>query len=319
MNINFTFSSISLGVVKLFMLMAAGYFTYNRKLVDEIFLDKLSLLLVRVIFPALIISKIVTHFSFSEYRMWWALPLSAVIFCLAGMGVGAIVFRVLGLKGPVREFMCASGFQNCGYLPMTLILFSFTQTVADKLLIYVFLFVVGFNLLMWSVIPLFLSRELRKSFRPGHLFTPPVVATVFALLWVAVFGKESMPAVIIEPLGLLGQAAFPLAMMVLGAYLCRYQAHIPENKMPIISGVILKLLLFPVIVIGVLFFLPLGRDLKFFLFLESIMPSAVSLVIVGAYTGADNRFFSSMIFYSHLAAIFIIPLWLEVFHLVFKT
>jgi predicted permease len=47
------------------------------------------------------------------------------------------------------------------------------------------------------------------------------------------------------------------------------------------------------------------------------MPTAVSLVIIGTYTGADNRFFSSAIFYSHLASTVTIPLWLLIFNSIF--
>jgi predicted permease len=46
------------------------------------------------------------------------------------------------------------------------------------------------------------------------------------------------------------------------------------------------------------------------------MPTAVSLVVIGSYTGADNEFFSSSIFYTHLVAIFSIPLWLAVFRFI---
>jgi len=319
MEIHFTFYAIVTGVVKLFILMFLGYAVYRVKLVDDGFVDKLSLLLVRVIFPALIISKMITQFSFREYAYWWVLPICAVGFSISGMAIGALVLRFFrGFKSP-REFMCASGFQNCGYLPMNLILFSFSGAIADRLLIYLFLFIVGFNLLMWSIVPLFLAGELRKSFRWKALFNPPVVATIFSLLWVAVFGKGTMPGLIMEPARQLGQASFPIAMLTLGAYLCRYRAHIPPNKIPIIAGMIVKLLVFPLIVLALLLLIPIRSDYRFFLFMEAVMPTAVSLVVIGAYTGADNKFISSIIFYSHLAAIISIPLWLEIFRMIFRT
>ncbi len=319
MEIHFTFYAVATGVIKLFILMSLGYAVYGAKMVDDGFVDKLSLLLVRVMFPCLIISKTVTYFSFREYAYWWVLPVCAVGFSIAGMAIGALVLRFFrGFRSP-REFMCASGFQNCGYLPMNLILFSFCGAIADRLLIYMFLFIVGFNLLMWSIVPLFLAGELRKSFRWQVLFNPPVVATVLSLLWVAVFGKGTMPGLIMAPARQLGQASFPIAMLTLGAYLCRYRAHIPLNKSPIIAVMIIKLLVFPLMVLALLLLIPIRNDYRFFLFIQAIMPTAVSLVVIGAYTGADNRFISSIIFYSHLAAIITIPLWLEIFHMIFKT
>jgi len=318
MELNYTFYTIALAISKLFILMAAGYILYRFRFIDDKFTDTLGLLLIRVIFPALIISKTVSHFSFTEYPYWWFLPLAAIMFSLTGMLMGWVIsgfFRGFSAK---KEFMSSCAFQNCGYLPMNIILFSFTGLMADRLLIYMFLFIIGFNLLVWSLVPLFLSGKLKSGFRPSVLFNPPVVATVFSLLWVSVLGRGSMPSVFMDPLKQLGQASFPVAMLVLGAYLCRYEAHNPGNRLPLAACVVTKLLLFPLLVLAVLKWVTLGADYKFFLFLQSLMPTAVSLVVIGSYTGADNRFFSSSIFYSHLAAIFSIPLWLAVFEAVIK-
>ncbi len=319
MEVYLSFHAIAATMAKLYILVAIGYVIYYRRIVSDKFVDTLSQLLIRVIFPCLIVNKIVLNFSFSEYKNWWLLPVCALFFSLFGMLLGALVFRSFRAPCPRKEFLCTTGFQNCGYLPMNIILFAFAGLVRDKLLIYTFLFIIGFNLLMWSLVPLFLSGKLKDSFKLKVLLNPPVVATILSILWVAVFGKGAMPSIVMDPIGQLGQAAFPLAMLILGAYLCRYSAHLPVEKIPVIAGMLVKLLMFPLIVLGVLLLVPVESSLRFFLFLQAIMPTAVSLVVIGAYTNADNRFFSSMIFYTHLAAIFSMPLWLEVYRMVFKA
>jgi predicted permease len=145
-----------------------------------------------------------------------------------------------------------------------------------------------------------------------------VVATAVSLIWVALFGKGSMPHLLDAPLRQLGGAAFPLAMLTLGAYLCRHRAHDLSGLPRLAACMAVKLIIFPALVLGALMFFPFGEDLRFFLFLESVMPVAVSLVVIGSYTGADNKFFSGVIFYSHVAAIFTIPLWLAVYNAVLK-
>ena len=119
------------------------------------------------------------------------------------------------------------------------------------------------------------------------------------------------------PVKQLGQAAFPLVMLTLGAYLSMNRAHRYENKFSVIAAVAIKLVIFPLIVLLSLRWVPLDLDYRFFLFLQAIMPTAVSLVVIGSYTGADNKFFSSTIFYTHLISIFSIPLWLMVFGLLY--
>ncbi len=313
MDINITFYAVSLAIIKLFILVLIGYILRLRKVIDDKFIDTLSLLLVRVVFPALIISKTVTHFSFTKYPLWWILPLSAILFSALGAIVGLIIYPFLKNFDSRKEFISSVAFQNCGYLPMNLILFSFAGALQDKLLIYTFLFIVGFNLVMWSFVPFFLAKKKNGMPKRDILLNPPVLATIFSLLVVAIAGPGSLPSVLMDPLRQLGHAAFPLAMLTLGAYLCRYKAYGSSNKGALIAGGVAKLFLLPLLVLPILYFVPLSYDHKFFLFLESMMPTAVSLVVIGSYVKCDNKFFSSSIFYTHIGAIFSIPFWLIVF------
>jgi malate permease and related proteins len=315
MEIQFTFVTIVAAIIKLFVLVILGYLLYRRKIMDDRFTDMLSLLLIRIIFPALILAKTTTYFSFSAFSYWWLLPLASMFFSVTGVVLGFAVYPLLGGRAPKNEFVASCGFQNCGYLPMNIILFSFSGLIQDRLLIFLFLFITGFNLLMWSLMPVFLSGE-RKGW-PGikEVFNPPVVVTVLSLVWVWFFGQGSVPAVILDPVGQLGHASFPIAMITLGAYLARYNAHLPAAKLPVIAGVLTKLVIFPSLVLVLLCILPLGQDYKFFLFLQATLPTAVSLVVIGSYARSDNGYLSSIIFYTHIAALVTVPLWLGLFRL----
>jgi len=318
MELQFTFGTIASAIAKIFLVMSAGYALYYFKFIDEKFTDTLSRVLIYVLMPALIVSRTVQHFSFTEYPFWWFLPVSAVLFSLAGLVLGGAVYGLARFRGARKEFISSCAFQNCGYLPMNLILFSFAGAAADDLLLMLFLFIMGFNILMWSLVPLFLTGRLKKDFSFSALLNPPVVATLVSLVWVALFGKGSMPSLLAAPLDQLGNASFPMAMLTLGAYLCRHRAHDLSGASRIAACMGVKLIIMPAIVLAALVLFPLGQDLRFFLFLQSAMPVAVSLVVIGSYTGADNRFFSGAIFYSHVAAVFSVPLWLAVYNIVFK-
>ena len=315
MDFSFSFLTITVAIIKLFMLILVGYYMYNKKIIDEKFTDTLSQVLVKVLLPALIIAKTTHHFDFDVYRHWWIMPICGIVFSLVGMGIGTFVFKLVREEKPFREFICSTGFQNSGYLPMNLILFSFSQTIADKLLIYMFLFLMGFNLFVWSFVPCFFNGKTRSDFKIKMLFSPPVLATVFSLIWIAVFGKNSLPDIFTDPIRQLGGAAFPVSMIVLGAYLCKYKAFLPDGKRIISFGILCKLIIFPLIVLPVLLFLPIDNFIKFFLFLQSTMPTAVSLVIIGSYTGADNQYLSSIVFYTHLFCIISIPGWLGIYRI----
>lgn len=327
MEIQFSFGDIVSAIAKLFMLVLAGYVLRHRRMIDDKFVDALSEVLVRLVFPALIIYKTVSNFSFADFPFWWILPAAAVAFSVAGMVLGRTVFSFFPKKEvppgekdhlgeTKREFVASCGFQNSGYLPMNIILFAFSGLTGDRLLVYTFLFLTGFNLLIWSFLPVFFQRRGGSDIKLVSVLNPPVVATAISLLWVRVFGQGSIPAIISDPMGQLGHAAFPLAMIVLGANLSRYRAHMPDKKRFVAAALAVKLAIFPAMILAVLLLVPMSEAYRFFLFVEAIMPSAVTLVIVGSYSRANNSYLSSVIFYSHIASIFTIPLWLGVFRLI---
>jgi len=311
--LEYDFIVIGTSIAKLLFLVATGYILRMRGLIDDKFTDMLSLLLIRVIFPALIISKTISHFDPGAFPYWWSLPIAAVLFSAVGMLISGGVARVFFRGKSGREFMCASAFQNCGYLAMNIIFFTFSGLVRDRMLICLFLFTAGFNFLMWSLVPIFLSRASGRKMSHHVLFNPPVIAIVFSVLWVFALGKGSLPAVVMDPLGQLGQASFPVAMLTLGSYLYKYKAYNPEFKRTVAVSAFIKLFLYPVALLFILRSLSVPMEYKFFLFLQSTMPTAVSLVVIGSYTGADNKFISSSIFYTHLIALFIIPIWMALF------
>ncbi len=314
MEIQLTFQAVSFAIIKLFILMSCGYFLYFKRMIDDKFVDTLSLLLITVFFPTLIISKTISYFDFSEYAYWWVLPFCGIFFSLGGMILG-IIFHAGFRKGkPSREFIVSCGFQNSGYLPMNLILFSFAGLISERLLIYMFLFIIGFNLLMWSVVPLFLSRKLLKEFSLRKLLNPPVVATVFSLIWVFILGKGSMPHLVMDPLKQLGQISFPVAMITLGAYLAKYGIYNTKDRSLLFLNILVKLFVFPFIMMFLLLNISMDASLRFLLFLECIMPTAVSLVVIGSYSGSNNEFLSNSVFYTHIVSIVSIPIWLFVFY-----
>ena len=315
MDFQFTFLPLSASIAKIFILMLVGYLACSLKFIGDKGVNILNLLLIRLIFPALIISKIISKFDPLEHPHWWGFPLVAIVFSAAGMAIGLFFYRYLKDFESKKEFICSCGFQNCGYLPISLVYFLFDGKTADKFLIFIFSYVIGFNLLVWGIGPFFLSKKSERKFRFTRLLNPPVVATILSLVWVDFFGTGSMPQVILAPLSYIGQTAFPLAMIVLGIYLCRYKGYKPANKVALFYSLATKLIFFPILVIFLLKWLPIQDDYKFFFFLQSAMPTAVSLVIIGSYVGANNKFFSATIFYSHLISLLSIPMWLWLYGL----
>ena len=311
---NFTISILFFfGILKLFILLAIGFaLSVSGKLKKE-GVDSLNTIVLYVCLPALMLSKIASTFNPAAFPYWWTLPFSAILISVLGGFVGVVFSAPFRNFKARKEFISSCAFSNCGYLPMTLVAFVCTGALCDKLLVYIFLFIIGFNILLWSLVPVFFSQQGKKVFRLKALLNPPLVATIFAVLSVLLFGRNWMPLILFDPLDMMGRASFTLVLIMVGAYIAENRAYKSENWLALITCMFAKLAILPLIVFIILRLTPLDASMRFFIFLEALMPTAVTLVIIGNYKAADSKFLCAQVFYSHIIAIATIPLWLWVF------
>jgi len=307
----YDFYSLISAIFKIFFLLGLGYLLYVKRLIRKETADGLSNILIWVCVPALIFTKITSTFNPFDFPKWWILPICSIAMAFLGLGIGYLFQRPFRDFNARREFMASCAFQNSGYLPMTRVVFACSGQFCDRILVYIFLFLMGFNITIWSFAPAFLSKDIRRNFRPTAILNAPVIATILSILWVILLPGRRLHNIIYDPLVMLGNSSFPLALIVLGAYLAEYRGFSSENWKALTACLSSKLVFLPALIFILLRFLPLEQDLKFFILLESTMPVAVSMVVIGQYAGADNRFLSGAIFYSHLLAILTIPLWLN--------
>jgi hypothetical protein len=313
----YSFNSVATGILKLFVLISIGYALCYFKVLSREKTGVLSDILLKAALPALIVTRTTSTFSPAEFPLWWFLPLAAIIMAFAGLSLSFFSLRLFPGFTSRREYMAACSFQNVGYLPMTLVAFICSGLFCDRMLVLIFLFIMGFNVTVWSFGPYFLSRSKTKEFKYKSIFNLPFLATAFSIASVFLFGRGWVPALAFEPLKLLGDSTFPLALVTLGSFLCEYRGHRPSNPAVMAGFLTVKLIIMPLAALFIMKAVNLSDMHEFFLFLESTMPAAVSLIIIGNYVGADNKFISGAIFYSHLFSIITIPLWLSVFRIVF--
>jgi len=225
----YSFHAIFFGIVKLFVLIAVGYGLSVSSVLKKEGADALSAVLIWALLPALILTRITSTFSPGEYPFWWILPLAAVILLCCCYLIALPFQRVFARSHLEREFITSSVFQNVGYLPMALTAFVCTGPFCDKILVFIFLFVMGFNLVFWSFGPVYLSKNSLNIKSLLKMINMPLIVTIFSIITIFIFGKGWMPKVIFEPLDILGKATFPMAMIVLGAYLGAYRGYRPSS------------------------------------------------------------------------------------------
>jgi len=275
-------------------------------------LDALSGLVINVAMPLLIFSRIVRGFSFEQYPDWWVYPLVSLCITALGFFLG---FLFSGLMKGTREKMQFIGlvsFQNSGYLALVLVASILPASQAATMFIYTFLFLVAFNLLMFSVGVYLLTYNKGKKFKWADFLNPPVVATLLGLMVVATKLNNSMPQVIIRPLELIGDCTVPLATLVVGGNIATIGFKAAKTGGIILMSLV-KLVLMPAIGLWLVYRFKIGGLLGLLIILQLAMPPATNLSVIMRQYRQDDSLVSQGVFWGHILSIITIPVFLSLY------
>ncbi|HIE36355.1 MAG TPA: hypothetical protein EYP89_03860, partial [Candidatus Omnitrophica bacterium] len=290
-----------------------GFYLYRKRYLKEEVLNFLTFFVINFSIPFLIFSRLVKNASLVlKYPLVLFLSLSVGIF-LSGLLLG-IIFSLKKNHPFRKEFISCVSFQNCGYLPMNIALFLFSSPLQEEFLVYVFLYILGFNIIIWSVGSFFIFKRKDEDFKIKSIFSPPVISTIFALFLIYPKIHYLIPNFFLSILEMIGNLSFALSMIILGGWLAKVELKgVYENIFLIIKAAFLKSILLPLISLFFLYYLKVSSLLGLFILLESSMPSAVSLPIVASLRRANTGIVSQIVFFTHIMSIFTIPFWLTIY------
>ncbi len=301
---------IFFAIAKLLIIIFLGFYLYRRKIFSEDALKFLTFFVVNLSVPFLIFTKIISTFDPNKSpHLLFFLFLSFFIFGV-GLISGAIFLPTI-TKTFRREFLALVSFQNCGYLPMNLAIFLLPSRFRDTFLVYIFLYILGFNILMWSIGSFFIFKKRKDKFQFTSLFTMPIVSIIVSLIFVYSGLNKFIPSLLISPLKMIGDTSFPLSMIILGAWLGKVRGSL--SYIDLAKASFAKLIIVPAVLFFLLIRGKVSSLLGLFVILEASMPSAASLPIIVELRGGDSKFVSGGVFISHLLSIITIPLWFYLF------
>lgn len=301
-----------IGVMQIFLLGLVGYFLVKKNILGKDGLSSLSRLVIDIALPLLIFCQLVKGFSFSLYRNWWVFPLISLAVTVAGLVLG-FLFNVF-IKGAQQrlQFLSLVTFQNSGYLPLALIAALLPKNEAEPVFIYLFLFLLGFNLAMWSLGIYILSFHENRKFEWARLFSPPVVATLFSLAVIFTGLHNFIPQGVLKPLQLVGDCTLPLALFVVGGNLACIRLE-SINKKAIILMALAKLIILPLLGLLLIIKLNLPQPIGLLILIELAMPPATSLSVIAAHYKKEDLLISQGIFFGHIASVLTIPVFLSLY------
>lgn len=306
------FKITGLAMAQIFLLGGLGYMLVKKNMLSQEGLDALSRLVIQIIFPALILAQMLKNFSFSLYPNWWIFPLISLGITVTGLLVGWGLLKLSGLKTHKLQFLSLVAFQNSGYLPLAIVSAIFTGQQSNDIFIFILLFLLGFDLVAWSLGIYMLTYEKQAKFKLQSLFSPPVIASLTTLALIALGLNKFIPDVLFKPLSMVGNCTLPLAMLVVGGNVALVQLKKVDKKITFIF-LLGKLIILPALGIFIVLKFTLPYLLGFLIVMQLAMPSATSLSVIIRRFNQPDALISQGVFFSHIIGLFTIPLFLSLY------
>jgi hypothetical protein len=304
---------ISLSVIKLTIITVLGYYFYKKSIIDQKILNFLIFFVVNFTVPFLGFSHITANLQ-KDIR---PTPFAFILLSFVIFGLSFILGYIFSFKRShelKKEFTSIVSFQNCGYLPLSMAAFLLSGVMREKFIIYTFLYMVGFDIIFWSVGTYFIFKKKDERLKLKSIFTPPIIATLLAVFSVYTGIAKIIPQVFLSPVKMIGDTSFVLSMLILGCWLARIDTTLLRRKLLIVlEASALKLLVVPLIFLLLTIKFNISSLFGLFIIMQAAMPSAVSLPIVVNLHKADSEFVSQGVLLTHIFSIFTIPLWVGLY------
>ena len=332
------FSVRFFAVLKLVLVCLAGVWLARSGVLHGDFRRSLSQMILRLMLPCLLLSKLSASVNPANLARWLVLPVSALLFVGLGFVVGALVIHIVRPPERLhRVVMAATAFGNSGYIPYPLVaaiaasapIFAADPTANQRGIAYVSLYLVCMSPCLWAIGFPYLAHKPWRELRWNQILSPPILSAAAGITigMVPVLRDLLVPAeaplrVVLATADLIGDGVIPCSLLVLGANL----AETPQGQAPLPIRVHLgvtwgRLVLMPLLgCIYVLAVVRLGvvpKDdpmLLLVLMLEAAVPSATNLIVMcQVHERGDETAMSRVLVFNYVAAVLTLTVFVALF------
>ena len=293
-------------VAIMFIMIMLGYILVKTKLVNPDSKKSLSNILVYVVVPCMIINSFIATYDDSILEnLLWSFLVSFILLVL-----GIVISFIICIKYKTSDkpiLLFALMFSNASYMGIPLIQALF----GDIGVIYASGFLTLFNVLLWTVGYMVVSKTFNiKSNLISILKTPIIYSLIIGLL-IFIF-QIPIPSIIKTPLSLLGNMNTPLSMLVTGMIIGSSNIFSVMKNKYVWLNVSFRLLLIPLVCLGVTYllsFLPISKDVLKIAFILMATPSAAITSIFAIKFNYNEDVAAGVVIISTILSIITLPLF----------
>ncbi|MCC5909580.1 MAG: AEC family transporter [Clostridiaceae bacterium] len=302
-----TFFNTFNAILTLFLMMIMGYGAKKLKFIDNTLNKGLSNLVLKVTLPALIIRSM--QFEYSRELMIDSIKMILISFLIYAItiGISYLIPKLLKVEGEKKDvFQFILIFSNVGYMGYPVV----SAIYGDTGVFYTALYNLPFNFILLSLgVYVFCRNDDGGSAKINFmeiLLNPGIIAVIlgFAFFLLSI----ELPPPILVALESVGDATTPLSMIVIGSLLADMSIKDVMNEEKILWLSFARLIVIPMIVMGVLWVMGLRGLLLGVPVVISAMPAAANTAVFATLYNSDYYLASKGIFITTLLSLITIPL-----------
>jgi hypothetical protein len=288
------------------VLITLGYYLSRSGKLNKATEKGIAELTIDIAFPALVFTNIIQEFDLEMLKEYLTVPISSSIITAAS------IFFILALTSLLKypehkrkEFSFVTSFSNNIFVGAPICMAFFGTQGLILAIFYDF----GMHIILWTLGIWLLNDKNSKANSNflANLFSPPIIGLLSGII-VVLLGIE-IPKIITNITSSIGSITVPLAMIFIGLQLAKSRFKTIAAKKEIYMLSSLRLLIFPLLVYSVMYFLPLSPVLKGVITLEAAMPVFASSPVIMRKYGHTSNLASEIIFATIIFMVFTLPLF----------
>lgn len=309
-------------IVAISVPIALGWCLHKLGVLDDQFDAGLSRLVLNVALPCSIVASIDGNANLPGAGTLVGLMAATAVVYIVGLAVAfALTAFTRAPRGEAPSYRFAIAFGNCGFVGLPVI----SAILGNEALLYVAISLIPANIAMFGIGPALFSQgadegnngagslAARSAPSPARrlrtmlasLKTPTFFASLLVLV-LALLGITDL-GVAGDSIGIIGQAATPLALLVTGSSIARYRPlEMVGNTRAYVTAAG-RLLIVPALSFAALLLFPLEPFLRAVIVLDNAMPVATAGVLFCLQAGGDAKPMAQATFLSVVGSVLTIP------------
>ena len=318
-----SFEIIFTQILVMFLMVIVGFIMGRRGVLSERISHDISVILLEVATPALIINSMIREFDLDLIRDALLCFAIGMVYFLLMMALNLGLSRVLRVRKNHRGlWVLAASFTNPGFMGFPLVL----AILGGEGLFLASFINMAFNIVIYT-----LGERLVLADSDGSHEKPPLIRTLLSPINIATliglvifFGQVPLSGfvanapvwlvsfwgVITTVLKNLGNLVTPLAMFLVGLAISRSSLRRTVTDRDAITAVIIDMVVGPLLLLGVLHFIPFreGSLVVQVSMLIMLMSVATSVQMLADRYDGDSEFAGHAIFLSNVLCLVSVPL-----------